>query len=355
MKAQIFISYRRTGGDVTAKLICEALKNKGYSVFYDYDSLKGGVFDSAILNSIDECNDFVLVLPKNALARCKSKDDWVRQEIRHALMRGKNIIPVMLEKFEFPKNLPDDIQAVTRYNGVRFHMDFFDSVIDKIVEKLTSRVEPKAFSTPITASIPITPPKANSELTDNVKSVVYLHVGQGLSSDIILYSPESSLGNIKKYDFTDEKWSEFSGIVKKVIACLFNTDASMVSVARKSPIGTKSCAPCDSLYFDEQYRIRFETNYIADNAPTGFYALHLDIGDGYAKLALFNEKGYVFSSVPDDTPMAYFGINEQNLLEAVKSLVTFAENKQDIIFASRFTNTVYSDKSGGYYLKYLCN
>jgi hypothetical protein len=74
LKAQIFISYRRTGGDVTAKLICEALKNKGYSVFYDYDSLKGGVFDSAILNSIDECNDFVLVLPKNALARCEIGD-----------------------------------------------------------------------------------------------------------------------------------------------------------------------------------------------------------------------------------------------------------------------------------------
>ena len=353
MKAQIFISYRRTGGDVTAKLICEALKNKGYSVFYDYDSLKGGVFDSAILNSIDECNDFVLVLPKNALARCKSKDDWVRQEIRHALMRGKNIIPVMLDKFEFPKNLPEDIQAVTRYNGVRFHMDFFDSVIDKIIEKLTSRVE-----LTVTNQVPsatATTPDVCDEMTDKIKSVVYLHVGQGLSSDIILYSPESSLGNIKKYDFTDEKWSEFSGIVKKVIACLFNTDASMVSVARKSPIGVKSCAPCDSLYFDEQYRIRFETNYITENTPSGFYALHFDISDGYAKLSLFNESGYVFSSVPDDTPMAYFGINEQELIEAVKPLIIFAENKQDIIFASRFTNTVYSDKSGGYYLKYLCN
>ena len=353
MKAQIFISYRRTGGDVTAKLICEALKNKGYSVFYDYDSLKGGVFDSAILNSIDECNDFVLVLPKNALARCKSKDDWVRQEIRHALMRGKNIIPVMLDKFEFPKNLPEDIQAVTRYNGVRFHMDFFDSVIDKIIEKLTSRVE-----LTVTNQVPsatATTPDVRDEMTDKIKSVVYLHVGQGLSSDIILYSPESSLGNVMKYDFTEEKWNEFSGIVKKVIACLFNTGASMVSVARKSPIGTKSCAPCDSLYFDEQYRIRFETNYITENTPSGFYALHFDISDGYAKLSLFNESGYVFSSVPDDTPMAYFGINEQELIEAVKSLVTFAENKQDIIFASRFTNTVYSDKSGGYYLKYLCN
>ena len=46
MSEQIFISYRRDGGDVTAKLICEALKNRGFSVFYDFDSLLGGYFDS---------------------------------------------------------------------------------------------------------------------------------------------------------------------------------------------------------------------------------------------------------------------------------------------------------------------
>ena len=46
MDNQIFISYRRTGGDTTAKLICETLKNRGFSVFYDFDTLKGGFFDT---------------------------------------------------------------------------------------------------------------------------------------------------------------------------------------------------------------------------------------------------------------------------------------------------------------------
>ena len=137
MSYQIFISYRRDGGDTTAKLVCEALKNKGYTVFYDYDSLKGGVFDSKILDTIDKCQDVVLILPKNALARCKHKNDWIRQEIRRALEKEKNIIPVMMDKFEFPKKLPSDIQDVTRYNGVRFHMDTFEAVIDKIIERLS--------------------------------------------------------------------------------------------------------------------------------------------------------------------------------------------------------------------------
>ena len=30
MENQIFISYRRTGGDTTAKLICEPLKNRAF-------------------------------------------------------------------------------------------------------------------------------------------------------------------------------------------------------------------------------------------------------------------------------------------------------------------------------------
>lgn len=142
MNDQIFISYRRDGGDVTAKLICEALKNRGYTVFFDYDSLKGGVFDNRIFDAIDQCNDVILVLPPQALARCKNENDWVRQEIRHALQMRKNIIPVMMDKFEFPKKLPSDIQDVARYNGVRFHMDFFETVIDKIVEKLSTELKP---------------------------------------------------------------------------------------------------------------------------------------------------------------------------------------------------------------------
>ena len=139
MAHRIFLSYRRDGGDITAKLISEALKNRGYSTFYDYDALKGGVFDDQIREEIISCTDMVLVLPKDALVRCESPEDWVRQEIALALKHGKNIIPVMLKGFEFPETLPDDINEVRYYNGVRFYMEFFDAVIDSIEKKLRSK------------------------------------------------------------------------------------------------------------------------------------------------------------------------------------------------------------------------
>ena len=146
MAHRIFLSYRRDGGDITAKLISEALKNRGYSTFYDYDALKGGVFDDQIREEIVNCTDMVLVLPKDALVRCENPEDWVRQEIALALKHGKNIIPVMLKGFEFPETLPDDINEVRYYNGVRFYMEFFDAVIDSIEKKLRSKPDDPNFN-----------------------------------------------------------------------------------------------------------------------------------------------------------------------------------------------------------------
>ena len=138
MSEQIFISYRRVGADVSAKLICEALKNRGFSVFYDFDSLHGGYFDTRIISAIEACDDFVLVLPPQGLDRCVNDDDWVREEIRTALKNRKNIVPVMLADFAFPKELPSDIAEISRINGVPFSMPFFDAMIDTIVDRLRS-------------------------------------------------------------------------------------------------------------------------------------------------------------------------------------------------------------------------
>ena len=175
MSNQIFISYRRTGGDVTAKLICEALKNRGYTVFYDFDALKGGFFDTRILDAIEGCNDVVLVLPPNALDRCVNEDDWVRQEIRHAMAHNKNIIPVMLNGFEFPAELPADIDDIRRYSGLRFLMDYFDAVIDKIIERLTCAPiveEPKPTYTPEQPTIPAKSRFAIKEARKNGPSLI---------------------------------------------------------------------------------------------------------------------------------------------------------------------------------------
>ncbi len=94
MNIQVFISYRRDGGDTLAQLLYDRLTKDGYRVFLDVESLRSGKLNKAIYSKIEECTDFLLILPEHGLDRCKNEDDWVRLEIEYAIKLKKNIIPV---------------------------------------------------------------------------------------------------------------------------------------------------------------------------------------------------------------------------------------------------------------------
>ena len=98
----IFISYRRDGGDVMARLLYEVFSYKGYRVFYDNESLSSGRFDKKIYRIIEECQDVLVVLSQGSLDRCRNEGDWFRNEITHAIHKKKAIIPIFTDKFELP-------------------------------------------------------------------------------------------------------------------------------------------------------------------------------------------------------------------------------------------------------------
>lgn len=138
MRYDVFISYRRDGGDMFAHILYERLTAKGFSVFQDIESLRSGKFNTAIFERIDECTDFVLVLPPQSLERCKNEDDWVRQEVLYAISKGKNIIPVMLKGFEWPDKLPEGMEDLPYYNGITPSTEFFEQSIEKLIGFLES-------------------------------------------------------------------------------------------------------------------------------------------------------------------------------------------------------------------------
>ncbi len=119
-KYDIFISYRREGGLEMAYSIYQSLLNSGYSVFIDLEQLNSGQFNKKLLNVIENCKDFIMVLPPKALERCTDEEDWVRKELEHALLHQKNIIPIMLRGFDWPEkeSLPESIRELPNYNGI---------------------------------------------------------------------------------------------------------------------------------------------------------------------------------------------------------------------------------------------
>jgi len=132
----VFLSYRRDGGETMAILLRDRLTAKGYRVFLDVESLNSGSFNEKLLHVISECTDFIVVLSKGSLERCANEGDWVRVEIAHALAKKKNIVPIMLRSFEWPASLPDDIDELRIQNGVNASSnEYFDAAVDRLTDK----------------------------------------------------------------------------------------------------------------------------------------------------------------------------------------------------------------------------
>lgn len=137
----IFISYRRTAYD-TANLIAVKLRHAGYKVFFDIDTLTAGKFNEQLLEVIKGCRDFIVVLPENALDRCTDPEDWVRQEVICAIESRKNILPVMLDGFSWPKEMPEGMEELSSYQAITaVSHEYFDMAIERMQSYLRSKAK----------------------------------------------------------------------------------------------------------------------------------------------------------------------------------------------------------------------
>jgi len=136
-KFNVFISYRRKGGFDTAKLIYDRLRMDGYSVSFDIDTLENGDFGDELEKRIKKCKDFLIILSPGIFdcfseANYEPKEDWVRREIAFALKADKNIIPLLLDDFAYPKKLPADIKDINKKNGIEFSPRLFETSYEKL-------------------------------------------------------------------------------------------------------------------------------------------------------------------------------------------------------------------------------
>lgn len=142
--ADIFISYRRDGGESLAHLVHDRLQTCDYDVFLDVESLRSGKFNEALYREIELCTDFVLILSPGALERCINEGDWLRLEIECAKTHRKNIIPVIMRNFKFPAVVPESLDDLLDYNGLEVNMEYLDAVIQKLrYKRLNSKPRDK--------------------------------------------------------------------------------------------------------------------------------------------------------------------------------------------------------------------
>ncbi len=132
----VFLSYRRTNIP-WAIAIFQNLTYHAYDVFFDYKGIGSGDFEQIILGNIAARGHFLVLLTPSALERCDEPNDWLRREIETALSYKRNIVPLMLEGFDF--SMPEFVQRLTgtlaplkHYNGLTIPPAFFDEAMERL-------------------------------------------------------------------------------------------------------------------------------------------------------------------------------------------------------------------------------
>jgi tetratricopeptide (TPR) repeat protein len=132
----VFICYRRTNIP-WALAIYQNLTNHGYDVFFDFSGIASGDFERIILENIKARAHFLVLLTPSALERCGEPADWLRREIENALTFRRNIVPLMLEGFDFgtpaiANQLTGTLAPLRRYNAHNIPPDYFLEAMERL-------------------------------------------------------------------------------------------------------------------------------------------------------------------------------------------------------------------------------
>src|ERR1035438_3491304 len=135
----VFLSYRRTNIP-WALAIFQNLTQHGYDVFFDYNVIASGDFERVILGNITARAHFLVLLTPSALERCDDPADWLRREIETALTSQRNIVPLMLEGFDFGTptiagQLTGTLAALKHYNGLNIPPDYFLEAMGRLRDR----------------------------------------------------------------------------------------------------------------------------------------------------------------------------------------------------------------------------
>lgn len=175
-KYDIFISYRRKETADKAEHLFSLLEMAGYKGLVSFDRENfDGRFDLEILQRLDDCKDFIVVLAPETLADLKAEDtywyeklakcsvsefpsieaemkasgailDFVRLEIARAIAMEKHIIPIVpvnTPEYNFDRLvLPDDIALLLKEHAEHYQ-DTKDFLFKDILPKITKRLKSK--------------------------------------------------------------------------------------------------------------------------------------------------------------------------------------------------------------------
>jgi hypothetical protein len=120
----VFISYSHRDLDFVRKLD-QALKQEGFSVWFDERIRVSEVWTTSIMDAIKNCSAFVVIMTPDA-----QQSDWVEREILLAQQHQKPIFPVLLKGNAFP--LLVNVQYVQVQENLMPPSSFYDHLSSSV-------------------------------------------------------------------------------------------------------------------------------------------------------------------------------------------------------------------------------
>ncbi len=140
---ELFLSYRHTSWPFTQRLVNALNIFIDATIFIDYERIDDPDFEIALLNHLRKSAAILLIVSQETFdpSRIHRDDDWVRREIREALLYEKPIIVVLVDGLLIPADIPADILPVRRLEGIKFYPEYFDAGVTRLVNYI-HRVTP---------------------------------------------------------------------------------------------------------------------------------------------------------------------------------------------------------------------
>ena len=172
----IFISYRRSDTLAIAISLRYALQSKFPSsrLFYAGTDIKAGAdWPDRLREGLQGCAVLIALIGKkwaierdedNIRRRLDIEEDWVRNEIAHALEQGKHVIPVLVDGAELPndeRSLPKCLRDILNKQCVKIREDGVMQDIDSLVDDVQRLLPDSARATAPTAPEPAQPANAS--------------------------------------------------------------------------------------------------------------------------------------------------------------------------------------------------
>jgi len=150
---EVFVSYRKVDLRMFASAVRLFLAGRLGSdhVFLDHTSMDPGeVYPPALRAALDRARVLLVLIGPGWLAEdpatgqrlVDQEGDWVRREIRHALAKGLEIIPVLVDGAALPKpgTLPADIEAFTMRQTTALQYRSLETDFQRLLDAVTDRV-----------------------------------------------------------------------------------------------------------------------------------------------------------------------------------------------------------------------